>query len=116
MSWQDVLDIHLIEIGRNLRQFDHRCVSPPTMRSVMIAVSLMQDFERSKAPEPTDVYIDSYGGIVFCRDLDESRRLTCTVASNGSVEYLLVGCNQPQRRVIPSGKTSPIDFWIEWSR
>ena len=112
MTWQEVIDNHLIEIGRSLKSFDHRSMALPSLKTVSLAIILAQDYDREMAAEPTDVYVDHFGGIVFLRELDNGGSIACTICPNGSTEYYFRNAHGGgKREVVPFGRTDEKNRW-----
>ena len=60
MTWDEVIDYHLIEFGRPLDNGGLSDYPQPSRWTVTRAISLAQDFRDHSDPEPTGVGIDNW--------------------------------------------------------
>jgi len=112
-SWSKWIDYKLIELGRNVNAYSDEH-SPLTLKTVTLAITLAEDLDYFNAPEPTEIFIDDFGSVVFQRDIKD-KKVIASVLPNGSVEYLALGFPKGARRkVVPRCKTGEKDYWSEW--
>jgi hypothetical protein len=113
ISWDECIYSHLVEFGRNIDFYDDK-QAPLTLKTITLGITLAQDFYYFNAPEPNEIYVDFYGGIVFEREVRD-KKVVVTVLPNESIEYLGLGFPLGARRkIISRCKTGDKDYWTEW--